>query len=439
MEINFDGIIGPTHHYAGLAFGNLASMHHAHAMSNPKEAALQGLKKMVLCMRLGVPQAVLPPHMRPNLPWLRALGFYGTDMAVLQQAQKMSPAVFAAAYSASSMWVANAATVSPSADTRDGRVHLTVANLMSHFHRAQEGQMNYKILKTIFSNEQFFEVHPALPSTLALGDEGAANHNRFCTDYNVRGIELFVFGRNGLLENDVFKRFPARQTLEASLAVTRLHRLESECVIIARQNPVVIDQGVFHNDVIAVANQNVLLYHDLAFENTGNVIEEIKKKFPSHCYFLNVREAALSIEESVRTYLFNSQLLTLPSGDMAIIAPQECQESKQAFEVLNEILEADNPIKHLRFVNCKESMKNGGGPACLRLRVVLTNEEKKASHPFVYLTEELYTRLVHWVHKYYRDQLSDHDLLDPSLLQESQQALDELTQILQLGSIYDFQ
>lgn len=440
MEINFDGIVGPTHYYAGLSFGNLASMHSAHSVSHPKRAALQGLEKMALCMRLGIPQAVLPPQARPNIALLRRLGFDGSDIKVLQQAKKEAYPIFAASYSASSMWAANCATVSPSSDSADHRVHFTVANLMSHFHRAQEADATYTLLKKIFSNNQYFVIHPALCSTEGLGDEGAANHNRFCTDYDKRGLELFVFGKNGFLnQGPEPQQFPARQSLEASQAVSRLHRLNTEHVLFVRQNPKMIDNGVFHNDVVSVGNQNVFLYYECAFENTKRLIETIKQKFSEPFYGIPVYESQLAMSDVIASYLFNSQLLTLADGTMAIIAPQECQAIKSAHEVLLNIIKADNPIKHVHFVNCRESMKNGGGPACLRLRVVLTEEERLASHPFIYLTESLYETLVQWVHQYYRENLSEQDLLDPMLLQESSEALDKLTQILHLGNLYDFQ
>lgn len=441
MEVNFDCLVGSTHHYAGLAFGNLASMHNSQSISNPKQAALQGLEKMALCMRLGIPQAVLPPQSRPNIELLRNVGFHGTDIEVLQQANKQAPMLFSAAFSASSMWAANAATVSPSADTQDGKVHLTVANLISNIHRAQEAKTTYKVLKKIFANPNYFHIHPPLLSTEALADEGAANHNRFANVYTEPGVELFVYGKEVFCnpEKDLIK-FPARQSLEASQAIARLHHLDPQRVLFVKQNPAVIDAGVFHNDVVAVSNQNVFLYHELAYENTEQVISYLKKSFPENFYFLKVPNTALSIAEAVNTYLFNSQILTLSNGSMAIIAPQECQESKQGHEILLNIVDADNPIQHLDFINCRESMKNGGGPACLRLRVVLTEEEKKMSHMPVYLSESLYHTLVQWVHKYYRDKLEIKDLLDPLLIQESREALEALTQILQLGSsIYEFQ
>jgi len=84
-------------------------------------------------------------------------------------------------------------------------------------------------------------------------------------------------------------------------------------------------------------------------------------------------------------------------------------------------------------------MRNGGGPACLRLRVVLNDEELDAMHRGVLLNDALYERLTSWVEAHYRSELSQDDLGDPMLLEEVRKALDELTGILGLGSIYDFQ
>ena len=136
VEANFDGLVGPTHNYAGLSWGNVASKSNVNAVSNPKEAALQGLAKMKKLADRGYVQAVLPPHERPHIPTLRALGFAGSDRQVLEQAAQADPAILAAVSSASAMWTANAATVSPSADTADHRVHFTPANLSAKFHRS---------------------------------------------------------------------------------------------------------------------------------------------------------------------------------------------------------------------------------------------------------------------------------------------------------------
>ena len=135
-EINFDGLIGPTHNYAGLSQGNLASQKNLHQTSNPQAAALQGLDKMRLIMEQGIPQGFFLPHERPHLPTLRKLGFGGTDEEVINQVAKKNPALLKNIYSASSMWAANAATFSPSIDSYDQNIHITPANLNSMFHRS---------------------------------------------------------------------------------------------------------------------------------------------------------------------------------------------------------------------------------------------------------------------------------------------------------------
>ena len=451
-EVNFDGLVGPTHHYAGLAFGNLASTENAFKVSNPKAAALQGLNKMHLLMQLGLPQAVLPPHERPFLPLFKNLGFRGSGVDILKKVYQYSPKLFSAAYSASSMWAANAGTVTPSADSKDSRVHLTPANLISHLHRALEADFTYTVFKKIFNSKQHFVVHKPLFPHLHFADEGAANHNRFCLSYGEKGLEVFVYGRD--FSNKETSRYPARQTLQASEAIARLHRLDLNTVLFLKQNPVVIEQGVFHNDVISVANQNVFLYHEEAFQLSEsfkssdfsesseapiNALRLFQEKSAFLLIFIPVSSAELTIKEAVETYLFNSQLITLANGSMALIAPIESQENKRALSVLSRIISEENHIQHLHFVDCRQSMFNGGGPACLRLRVVLTESEQKACHPEVFLTEALYNSLTQWVEKHYRDRLTHADLLDPHLLQESYLALDELTQILNLKSLYNFQ
>ncbi len=440
LEINFDGLVGPTHHYAGLATGDLASEKNAHRISHPKAAALQGLQKMKLLLDLKIPQALLPPQERPALHILRNLGFSGTDVEVLTKASKVAPAICSAIYSASSMWAANAATVSPSVDSKDKRVHFTPANLVTHFHRAIEAKDNYQLFKTIFADERYFVVHFPLFSHSSFADEGAANHNRLCSEYGELGYQIFVYGRDAVHAGGLLSyRYPQRQSLEGSEAIARLHQLQDHQYLFVKQNLEAIEQGVFHNDVISVMNKNVFLYHESAFENTDNFIKQLKTKISYPIYCLGVSLQELSVQDAVSSYLFNSQLISIDKDSMALIAPIEAQENKAAHQVLRRLLQEDNPIQTIHFVDCRESMLNGGGPACLRLRVVLTDKERNAIHPQVFLNEALYHRLVKWVERHYRDELAEKDLLDPHFLQECHTALDELTRILKLGSFYNFQ
>jgi len=190
--VNFDGLPGPTHNYSGLARGNLAAERNAQQVANPREAALQGLAKMRSLATRGYAQGVLPPHERPSVSALRALGFGGSDHEVIVAAGRDAPEILAACSSAAAMWVANAATISARADCGDGRVHFTPANLVTHFHRALEAPVTTRVLRAIFADEARFRVHDALPAAPQFGDEGAANHTRFAADVTAPGVELFV-------------------------------------------------------------------------------------------------------------------------------------------------------------------------------------------------------------------------------------------------------
>lgn len=436
-EVNFDGIVGPTHNYAGLSFGNLASQEHGQTASNPREAALQGLAKMKYLADLGLKQAVLPPQRRPDLAMLRRVGFGGSDADVLWQASREEPRLLAAAYSASSMWAANAATVSPSSDAIDGRVHFTPANLVTQFHRSMETAATAAMLRSIFADESAFVHHPPLPASGFFADEGAANHTRLAPSHGSPGVELFVYGRSASNASNAPSRFPARQTLEASSAIARLHALEPLRVVFAQQHPQAIDAGAFHNDVVCVGNGNVMLYHARAFADAEKMAGEIRQKFgrlsdgiPFH--LIDVPEERVSLKDAVSTYLFNSQLVTLPGGKMALIAPIECREHAGVVGFIQSLIESDNPIESAHYLDVRQSMRNGGGPACLRLRVVLTESEFSKVHPGVLLTESLYAALVDWVNRTYRDVLRPEDLADPLFAREAGDAVDALIAILKL-------
>ena len=443
FEVNFDGLVGPTHNYGGLSYGNVASQSNSQQGSNPREAARQGLAKMKALADLGFKQGVLAPQERPDVAALRGLGFGGSDAEVIQRAAKEAMPLLVASCSASSMWVANAATVSPSADTADGRVHFTAANLNCKYHRSIEHPTTSRVLGAMFANQQHFAHHAALPAVAQFGDEGAANHTRFCRAYGEPGVEFFVFGRSAFdTRYPAPQKYPARQTLEASQAVARLHGLTDDGVVYAQQNPDVIDQGVFHNDVIAVGNGEVLFYHEDAFLDTERVLAELKDKlarrggnFKAIC----VPRAQVTVEDAVRSYLFNSQLLSRDDGSMLLVVPEECRNNERVWAYLSALTAQGGAIGEVRVFDLKQSMQNGGGPACLRLRVALNETELAAVNPGVIMTAPLYDTLTQWVDRHYRDRLVESDLADPQLLVECRTALDELTQILKLGSVYPFQ
>jgi len=443
-EFNFDGLVGPSHNYAGLSFGNVASFNNVKSASNPRQAALQGLAKMRALAARGFAQAVLPPQARPNFRLLRRLGFSGSDADVLAHAWRDAPVILACAYSASPMWTANAATVSPSSDTADGRVHFTAANLNNKLHRAEEHIQSTRTLRALFANQDRFVVHDPLPSTPAFGDEGAANHTRFASAHGAAGVEFFVYGK---VEFDPSapapKKYPARQTLEASQAIARLHGLDAARTVFASQNPDVIDQGVFHNDVIAVGNGNVLFYHEQAFADEAATLDALRRALSNvdtELQAVRVTSEAVPLADAVASYLFNSQLLSKPDGKMALVVPHECRENANVATYLAGLvasgMSGNGAVDELIEFDLRQSMRNGGGPACLRLRVSLTDDEAAAMHQGVLMTEDLYAALVPWVERHYRDRIEPKDLADPQLARECAQALEELERILGLPGLY---
>jgi succinylarginine dihydrolase len=437
LEANLDGLVGPTHNYAGLSEGNLASERHAKGVSRPRAAALQGLRKARLLMELGLPQGLLPPLQRPDLAGLRALGFSGSDSAVVEAAWRSSPALLARYMSASSMWTANAATVVPSSDSLDGRLHLVVANLAAKPHRAIEADQTFEALSRLFADPDHFAVHRALPHHPTLGDEGAANHTRLASTHGSPGLHLFVYGIDEA-GGPAPTRFAARQSRLASESVARLGALEPERALFAQQHPAAIDAGVFHNDVICVGNGSLLFHHEQAFVDTAAVYRAVSAKLPE-ARFEVVPTAAVALEEAVRSYLFNAQLLTLPTGATMLLAPEECREEPSVRRYLDGMV-ARGVLDEVRYLDLRESMRNGGGPACLRLRAVMTEAERAATAPGLWLTPERCDALEHWVTRHYRELLSPDDLRDPLLLQESFAALEALTSLLGLGGdFYPFQ
>ncbi len=440
-EANFDGLIGPTHNYGGLSDGNLASARNEGLVSSPREGVLEGLTKMKRLADAGLVQGLLPPHERPFLPLLRRAGFSGSDARVLEAAWQQAPGLVRKASSASPMWSANAATVSPSPDTADRRLHFTPANLLTTLHRSIEGRQTQRSLSWAFADTDRFAVHDPLPMQADFADEGAANHVRLCAEQGGEGVEIFVYGRTA--GENWSGAFPARQTLEACQAVARSHGLDPARCVFLRQSQAAIDAGAFHNDVVCVGTGATLFFHEFAFEDRAGALEAIRRAADGlfEPVFVEVPAAEVPIGDAITSYLFNSQLLEWPGEDrLVLIAPKETEETASTRAYCAAMVAGNGPIGRVDYVDVRQSMRNGGGPACLRLRVVLTDEELAAVTPSALMTDALYSELTAWANTHYRDRLAPDDLGDPALMTESRTALDALTGILGLGGdFYPFQ
>jgi succinylarginine dihydrolase len=412
VEINFDGIVGPSHNYAGLSLGNLASARNAGHVSQPGAAALQGIDKMRANLALGLTQGIFLPHPRPDRAWLDELG------TTIEDAE---PALAANAMSASAMWAANAATVSPAPDTADGKCHLTVANLRTMPHRSHEWPATLAQLRLAFGGAGF-DIHGPVPPTF--GDEGAANHMRLAPTHDEPGVEVFVYGVSA-------GAFPARQHVEASKAIARRHRLDASRVIFAQQSEQAIAAGAFHNDVVAVANERVLFAHEQAFADKDALVEALAAKVPGFEY-VEVPAGAVPLADAIRSYLFNAQLVTPPDGEPTLIVPSEARETASVWRWLERHLAGNGPIRRVEVVDVRQSMANGGGPACLRLRVVADPQSVDAR--FIVDAAKL-DRIAEIVRRHWPEEIHIDDLQRPAVIADIERARAALLEALDLTEL----
>lgn len=410
IEINFDGIIGPSHNYAGLSHGNLAATRNRGEVSHPRAAALQGIAKMRANLALGLTQGILLPHARPDHRWLARLGTRFEDAPPHTQAQALS---------ASPMWAANAATVSPAPDTGDGKCHLSVANLVTMPHRSHEWPETLAQLRLAFADPAF-AVHGPAPAPF--GDEGAANHMRLAAEHDAPGVEVFVYGISG-------GPFPARQHPDASAAVARKHRLER--VLFVQQSEEAIAAGAFHNDVVAVANGRVLFAHEQAFADKDRFYADLRALLPE-VEIVEVPAAEVSLADAIRSYLFNAQLVTLPSGEMALVLPGEARETPSVWNWLQAHVAGNGPIRRLEVVDVRQSMANGGGPACLRLRVVC---DPAMVDPRFLVDDARLDRIAGVIEAHWPEAIPFDSIADPALVAQVEAARAALLEALDLSDL----
>lgn len=432
LEAQVGCLPGLTHSFGGLSPDNRAAIENRFQNSYPRAAALQNLNLMKKIADLGIPQVVLPPHERPNLVLLRSLGFSGTDWSVMAAAMRHNVDLVVSTCSSSFMWTANAATVAPSIDTADGKLHIVPANLAANLHRAAEAEFTASLLKKVFGGPSF--VHDApLPTHSCFGDEGAANHTRLGTREQP-GVHLFTYS---FAPGNDRPPFVGRQSLHASEAVARLLRLPFESCVFARQNPSTIAAGAFHLDVIAVGNESLLLIHQDALVDQPKVLDQLRVCLRDALQVVVIPREMLSVEDAIKSYIFNSQIVTTPTGTV-MIAPEQSRQIEASSRTLSE-LQLGGLIRTVLFQPLAESMRGGGGPACLRLRMPLNRAEFEQIYDACLLTNDLYVTLQDWIKRFYPERLSISDLGDPQLLAHNMQALNEVSRILKLENIYNFQ
>lgn len=441
-EINIDTLVGPTHHFGGLGVGNIASQLHAYRTSRPREAALEGLRKAALIASLGVPQYLFLPPARPRLNWLKELGLGVDSSEQLSAALHTAPRAFSAAFSSAFMWAANMATVSAACDCRDRRLHITPANLISSWHRAGEAAERISDLNRLLGSLDNCTLHPPLSPIVPLRDEGAANHMRLCEATGKIGFNIFVYGDDSQLDFHDWKFLP-RQTLDACQAIARRHQLDPQRTFFLQQHPAAISAGVFHNDVIAASLGSLLIHHELAFRDAERQLQRLDESFRqatgTPLLRIEIQSSDLPLDAAVRSYFFNSQIVT-PRGPatsshsprMVLISPRQCSKIASTQRLIERLIaSSENPIEEVHYVSLEQSMAGGGGPACLRLRVPLAQGEIERLPSQLRLGPRLEERLAAAIERWYPESLELADLCDPAYARELSQVSINLQKELQ--------
>jgi succinylarginine dihydrolase len=440
VEINLDGLIGPTHHFGGLGVENKASEQSQFQSSNPRGAALEGLNKMELVAGLGVPQFYLPPPSRPAWDWLATLGFRGTPRDILKRCYEEAPRLLSAAFSSSFMWTANAATFAASCDSDSGDAVFKVANLSANLHRSIEATEREAQLRLMFRNVPRVRIEEPLFGSSPLRDEGAANVMRLCARDGSQGVYVFVYGEDESAKQSIVRRRKPRQTRLACELVARSLGLQTSDIVMACQTVEAIDAGVFHNDVIATSHESLLLYHESAFQESERVIQAIQERYAqrtgqelkpreirnptrergeliSFC----VRNSELTLTEAVDSYLFNSQIVTDREGQWRMIAPDQCRRSSSVQNVLRRLQATVPQLAGIEYVSLDQSMANGGGPACLRLRASLTADQLHSMETAMRIDAESIDRLAGLIKSRYPEKLNLGDLAEYDFARECEE------------------
>jgi succinylarginine dihydrolase len=288
-------------------------------------------------------------------------------------------------------------------------------------HRSHEWPCTLAQLQIAFAGPEF-TVHEPIPP--AFGDEGAANHMRLTGAHGEAGVEIFVYGVSG-------GSFPARQNLEASKALARLHRLDPERTIFAEQSQKAIAAGAFHNDVVAVANERVLFAHEEAFANKELLLETCFAKVRGFEY-VEVPSAEVPLKDAIKSYLFNAQLVTPPNGEMTLVVPTEARETSSVWRWIERHLAGNGPIRRVEMVNVRQSMANGGGPACLRLRVVA---DPDTVDPRFLVDPAKLDRIADVIETYWPSDIANDSLQQPALIRDVERARTMLFEIVGLSEL----
>jgi succinylarginine dihydrolase len=180
---------------------------------------------------------------------------------------------------------------------------------------------------------------------------------------------------------------------------------------------------------VAVANEQLLFTHEQAFADKDAFYADLRAALP--CVdIIEVPASAVSLSDAIKSYLFNAQLVTLPDGGMALILPTEARDTPSVWTWLEQMIASNGPIRQLVPVDVRQSMANGGGPACLRLRVVADPAD---IDPRFLVDEAELDGIATIVSQYWPESIAPQDLSDTRLIARIEQSWLTLVDHLQLS------
>jgi succinylarginine dihydrolase len=247
---------------------------------------------------------------------------------------------------------------------------------------------------------------------------------RLASAHGGPGVEIFVHGVAG-------GGFPVRQHAEAGRAIARAHGLDPARTLHIGQSEAAIAAGAFHNDVVAVADGLTLFAHEQAFADPAGFYAELRRLLPE-VSIVEVPASAVPLGDAVTSYLFNAQLVTLPEGGQALILPAEARETASVWTWLQEMVAGNGPIRRLELVDVRQSMANGGGPACLRLRVVA---DPATIDPRFLVDNARLDRIAALVERQWPERIAPDQLADPALWEAIERARLALLDVLELNEL----
>jgi succinylarginine dihydrolase len=148
--------------------------------------------------------------------------------------------------------------------------------------------------------------------------------------------------------------------------------------------------------------------------------------------YVEVAAADVPLEDAIRSYLFNAQLVTLSDGEMALIVPGEARETPSVWGWIERHLAGNGPIRRVEVVDVRQSMANGGGPACLRLRVVA---DPASVDPRFLVDSDRIDRIAEVVARTWPDEIDHRDLQSAALIADIERARAALLETLGLQAL----